>query len=434
MRKKVSLFQYTWPIFIELILQFLVGNVDQIMVNSISDTAVSAISNANQILFVLLITFTIISLAITILATQYFGSNKLNEVAKVYSVGIFVNGAFGLIVMLFLGFTGRLLFKMMKVPSECFDDSMRYLMIINFGMIIQALYTTYVAIFRTRAWMKQTMMISLAMNVLNIVGNALLIPRLGVTGAAISSVIAKIIGLMGLMFYFHINSEIKLSFLYIKKFEWPLFYKIMDIGLPSGAESICYNLSQLAILRIVNSFGNLVIKTRSFANMFANISYMFGSAISQAVQIIVGYDIGAKDPDHANIMVKKTCIYSILLGSGISLILFIFSDQAFGMFLEPKMLSLAKKIMFIEIFLEAGRAVNMTMVRSLQACGDTKGPAIIGMISMWGISVLFSYIFATVFDMGLVGIWWAMCMDECLRALIFIIRWKKGTWRKLSVI
>lgn len=432
--RKISLFQYTWPIFIELILQFLVGNVDQIMANSVSDTAVSAIFNANQILFVLLITFTIISLAITILATQYFGSDQPGEVAKVYSMGIFINGGFGLLVMLFLGFAGSSLFKLMKVPAECFDDSMRYLMIINLGMIFQALYTTYVAIFRTRAWMKQTMVISLTMNILNIAGNALLIPRLGVAGAAISSVIAKAIGLCGLISYFHINSEIQLSLQYIKTFEWPLFYRIMDIGLPSGAESICYNLSQLAILRIVNTFGNLVIKTRSFANMFANISYMFGSAISQAVQIIVGYDIGAKDHEHANSMVKKTCIYSVLLGSGISLLLFVFSNQAFGFFLEPKMLGLAKKIMFIEIFLEAGRAVNMTMVRSLQACGDTKGPAIIGMISMWGISVLFSYIFADVLNMGLVGIWWAMCMDECLRALIFIFRWKKGTWRKLSVI
>ncbi|MCI5773671.1 MAG: MATE family efflux transporter [Erysipelotrichaceae bacterium] len=434
MQKKYNLFQYTWPIFVELILQFLVGNVDQIMVNGVSDTAVSAISNANQILFVLLITFSIISLAITIIATQYFGSNKLQEVAKVYSVGLFVNTIFGLIIMLLIFASGNWLFTMMKVPSECFDDSLIYLNIINAGMVIQALYTTYVAIFRTKAWMKQTMFISLLMNIINIIGNNLLISRMGVAGAAISSVLAKTLGLFLLAGYFRINSEIKLDFSYIKHFDMHLFKKIMHIGLPAGAESICYNISQLAILRIVNTFGNLVIKTRSFANMFANVSYMFGSAISQAAQIIVGFDIGAQDLEHANEVVKKTCIWSVLIGSGVSLVLYLFSDIVFGWFIEDSMLALAKQIMFIEIFLEAGRAVNMTLVRSLQACGDTKSPAVIGMISMWGIAVLFSYIFADIFKLGLVGIWLAMCLDECLRAVIFVIRWKKGSWRTLRII
>ena len=68
---KMSLFHYTWPIFIELLLQMLVGNVDQMMMSQVSQNAVAAIGNANQIVNVLIITFSVISLAMTILVTQY---------------------------------------------------------------------------------------------------------------------------------------------------------------------------------------------------------------------------------------------------------------------------------------------------------------------------------------------------------------------------
>lgn len=432
--KKYSLLKYTWPIFVELVLQFLVGNVDQVMSNTVSEYAVSAISNANQILFVLLITFTIISLAITIIATQYYGRNESDKVGKVYALGLFVNGVFGFIIMVLIFIFAKPLFVMMNVPQECLKESLDYLLIINISMIIQALYTTYVAIFRTKAWMKQTMYVSIIMNGLNIVGNFILIPRIGVIGAALSSDVAKAIGLTMLIIYYHKCSDVKIDFASLKHFDMALFKRIMNIGFPSGAESICYNLSQLVILKFVNSFGNLVIKTRSFANMIANVSFMFGSAISQAVQIIVGFEIGAKNYEEANRQVKKTIIYSVIIGSGISFVIYLFSDQVFGLFLkDPQQLIVAKQIMFVEIFLEASRAVNMTMVRSLQACGDTKAPAIIGMISMWGVATLLSYVFGIVMNYGVVGVWVAMCLDESIRAVIFIFRWKSGTWRKYSV-
>lgn len=434
--KKQSLFKYTWPIFIELILQFLVGNVDQIMCNQVSDSAVSAISNANQITFLLLITFTIISLAITILASQYYGSKQIDRVSKVYSMGIFINVVFAAIIMTGIFVFARDIFVLMNVPDICLDDSVNYLLVINIGMIIQALYTTYVAIFRTKAWMKQTMYISVIMNGLNIVGNFILIPHLSVVGAATSSVIAKFIGLSLLIIYFNRNAtDTPIDFTTLKPFDFNLFKQIMSIGLPAGAENICYSASQLVILKFVNSFGNLIIKTRSFAAMFANLALMFGSAISQAVQIIVGYEIGKKNYDNANREVIRTAIYSAIIGSGISLVIFIFSDQFYGLFIsDAEALKIAHQIMFIEIFLEAGRGVNMTMVRSLQAAGDTFAPAMIGMVSMWGVSVLLSYVLGIVFEMGLIGVWIAMCSDEVLRAFIFIFKWSRGKWKNYQVV
>ena len=90
--------------------------------------------------------------------------------------------------------------------------------------------------------------------------------------------------------------------------------------------------------------------------------------------------------------------------------------------------------MFIGIILEFGRATNLVVINSMRAAGDIKFPTYLGMASMWGVSVLFSYILGIKLGLGLVGIWIAMAMDEWIRGIVVFIRWKKGTWRGKSVV
>ena len=90
--------------------------------------------------------------------------------------------------------------------------------------------------------------------------------------------------------------------------------------------------------------------------------------------------------------------------------------------------------MFVEIFLEIGRTINIIMVSSLQAAGDIKFPVTLGIISNWTVAVVLSYVFGIVLDFGLVGIWWAMAIDEILRGVIFIFRFKSGAWRKKNLL
>ena len=110
--------------------------------------------------------------------------------------------------------------------------------------------------------------------------------------------------------------------------------------------------------------------------------------------------------------------------------IFIFSDYILGIFTtNSEILRLGKQILFIDIFLELGRTVNMVTIRGMQASGAIKFPVIVGIVSMWSVSALFAYIFAITFKMGLNGVWLAMMLDEILRGIIFYIRWKRGSCR-----
>lgn len=438
--QKYSLFKYTWPIFIELLLQMFVGNIDQMMIAYDSQNSVAAVGNANQILNLLIWLFSTMSLAMSILVTQYFGSKQYKKISTTYTMSLILNGGFALVVALVLLFAQNAIFGFMQVPSEILKDAKLYLSIIAIGLPVQALYSTYVTMFRTQGWMKQTMVMSAIVNIINIVGNYLLIfgigifPPLHVAGIAISTNISRLIGLFALAYIFNKNSEIKLGF--PKKEDQPLqqLSKIVGIAIPSSTESVSYDLSQIVIMKVVNTFGTKVINTKIYAGVLATFSFVYGNALSSATQIIVGYMIGAKEYEKTHQQVMKTMWMSILTAGTLSILLFMMSDSLFSIFTsDPEVLALGKKIMFVEIFLEIGRAVNLTMVRSLQSTQDVKYPAYIGIVSMWGIATLFSYILGQGFGLGLVGVWIAMAMDECLRGLLFIIRWNKKDWMKREI-
>ena len=169
--------------------------------------------------------------------------------------------------------------------------------------------------------------------------------------------------------------------------------------------------------------------------MIAWLSYLYSSAVGQANQIIIGHLVGAREEDAAYERSLKTLRPTMIITLIISTSVFLLSDHIFGIFTKnPDVLSLLKTITFIEIFLELGRAVNIVIIRGMQAAGDTQYPVFISVLSMWGVATLLSYVFGIVLDWGLVGIWMAMALDECVRAVIFYIRWKRGGWRGKAVI
>lgn len=435
MNNKGLLFKLTWPIFIELVLQMLVGNVDQMMMSQYSENAVAAIGNVNTIMNFVTITFSIVTMAITIMVTQYLGSKNKEKVSEIYTVGIFINLIFSVLISAGLFFGSEALFHALKMPVELHADAKIYLNIVGGLVFLQALFMSFSAIFRSNGLMKQGMHISVVVNVLNIIGNASLLPSLGIMGIAISSVFSRFIGVILVYRLFVRRIEGELHVKYLRPFPKETSKQLLRIGLPAGGESVMYNLSQMVILTCVNLLGTAVITARVYANMIAWLSYLYSSAVGQANQIIIGHLVGAQQEDEAYERSLKTLRPAMLVTLAISTLVFLLSDQIFGLFTKnPEILSLLKTITFIEIFLELGRAVNIVLVRGMQASGDTHYPVYISILSMWGVATLLSYMFGIVLGWGLIGVWLAMALDECLRAIIFYIRWKRGGWRGKAVI
>lgn len=431
-----EVFKMSIPIFVELLLQLLVGNVDQLMISQYSQNSVAAIGNGNQIMNIVIIVLNTMSIATTVLISQYLGANDKTKISEVCNVSLVVISITSVIVTAFLLLFQRNLFIWLKVPDTVIDEACSYVKIVGSFILIQGLYMTFAAILRSFSLMKEVMMASAIMNVINIIGNAILInglfgfPRLGIIGAAISTNISKCIGLVIVIILFAKKTNAQLSPKYLKPFPFKTLKSLLFIGLPSGGEALSYNLSQMFILKFINGFGTAIIATKVYCSMLANVAYVYSMAISQATQVVIGYLIGANRLDKVSKRVWNTIYISMSVSLFITLIIYIFSDIIFGFLTNDiTIIELGKKIIFIEFFLEIGRSINIVMVRCLVAAGDVEIPVIVGILSAWSIAVFGGYFLGIHLGFGLVGIWIAMAIDECVRGLIFIIRFKSNAWR-----
>lgn len=433
-----NLFFMSLPIFVELLLQLLVGNIDQIMVSRVSQQSVASIVNANQIMNLVIIVLSMAATATTVILSQYLGAEDKDNSSRTCMVSLMMIAAVGVLstVMVFAGY--RPIYKAIRVPDEIFDEASLYLLIVGAFITVQGLYLTFSAIIRAFAMMKEVMIVSIVMNVLNIIGNAILIngwfgmPRLGAVGAAISTDISKLVGLGLMILLFMKRTNVKLGLRFLKPFPTQIMKNLCFLAIPSGVESFSYNMSQMCILGIVNSFGTMVTVTKGYCSIFANLAYVYAMAIASATQIVLGYLIGAKKIDLIQKRVNATMKVALAACVGLAFLLFLGSNYAFLIFTDdPEIIALGRRILFIEIFLEIGRAVNIVMTKCLIAVGDAVTPTAVGVIFQWGVAFVGAWVFGIIFGWGLEGVWVAMAIDECLRGLIFAVHFKKERWKKV---
>lgn len=425
-----EVFKMSVPIFFELLLQLLVGNIDQIMVSHYSQSSVAAINNGNQIMNIIIIVLNCMSVATTILITRAFGAGDKKQAKIVSNVSVYLLAAFSVIVTVLIFIFSKPIFRGLSIPDEILDETSKYTVIVASFVIVQAVYMVVAAILRSYNFMKEITIAAIIMNGINIVGNAILIRFYGIIGAAVSTDVSKLIGLVLIVTVFLKKTDMDLSFLRLKYFSKNMAKRLMVIAIPSGGEALSYQLSQMYILRFVNTFGVAVIASRGYCNMLANIAYVYSMAIAQATQILVGYLYGKNDYKSIGVRVRNSCLISLVVSVSITIILLINSDTVVGLFTnEEFILDLCHKILFVEIVLEVGRSINITMVKCLVATGDVNVPVIFCVFSAWIIAVGLSYVFGIRLGFGLVGIWCAMACDECLRGFAFIIRFLQGKWK-----
>lgn len=424
----------TIPIFIEYFLQLLVGYSDQFMISKYSKSGVSAIGNANTILNVFFYTLTVLSTSSIILITQYKGASLREKEKGVYSVSFYFNLLVGIIIsLIFIVFPGFIL-ELLRIPSESLNEGIIYLRIVGGGFFLTTTMISFSAFLKSNSMMKSTMIINVIANIINITGNLILIPKLGVTGAAISSVSSRIVAciLFSIVFFYRVRVKLSIKAIMENK---ELFKKMLWLGIPAAGESFSYNFSQIIIQAIVNGFGLSIANTKFYASMFASVTYMSANSFSNSMQVIEGELLGMNKKEEAKRIVNKVLLISVITLTTIASIFYLSSDLLYGIFTnDQEVLKLGKTILLIDIFLEFGRAFNIVFVKCLQTAGDVIFPTVLSIIFCWSVAVLVSYILAVKLSLGLIGIWIAMMIDEIIRAIIFMIRYKMGKWLKINLV
>ncbi|MCD8025515.1 MAG: MATE family efflux transporter [Clostridiales bacterium] len=437
-----SVFSLAWPIFFASLLGVSLGYIDTVMLSNYSDTAVGAIGNANSVLGFLALAFTVISSATGIMVSQYLGAGeKKDKMNRIYTVAISFNLALSVLISVVVFLFSRPLLIAMQVPDEMLSDANIYMKIVGGTIFTQAILNAFSQIFASNGKTIMGMILGFGMNAVNILGNYLFLYgpltslRLGTAGAAVSTCFSRVFALTAAVIYFFVVIKGRLSIKYLRPFPKKILREMLSLGIPTAGENISYECSQLVITAMVNTLGIVAINTKIYANMLSMFTYMIALAAANATQIIVGHSVGRGDYDFAYKRVLKTMRFSLVISISIAVINWLASPYTFALFTsDSAVIELGSTIMFTAIFLEFGRTTNLVIINSLKAAGDVKFPTALAIFSMWGFSVLIAYILGIVLNMGLVGVWIAMGIDEIFRGIVVLIRWIRGSWRGKRVV
>lgn len=434
--KQFSLPALTIPIFAELFLAMLMGNVDTFMLSQYSDDAVAAVGIANQVIFLLIVMFGFIVTGTTVLMSQALGAGNKKRAHELAAVSIAANLAIGTALSALVYIFQDKILGWMNVTGNIAIEAQSYLTYVGSFMFVQAAMLTISAILRSHGFTKDAMYINIALNIFHILLNYIVLfgplgmPILGVAGVGMASTISRLLGLAA--FVYLLKKRIKEPLGLLKVFKLPKSHlkELLHIGLPAAGEQMSYNLSQFVVIFFITTYmGTLFVTTRIYAINIMNFIVLGSMALAQGTQILVARHVGAKEYDDA----YKRCLDSLKLAlviSAVSATAFSFvSEPLLSMFTDnPSIIQDAKKLIYLAIILEPGRAFNIMIITSLRAVGDMKFPLIIGIFSMWGLGVVFAYVLGIHFAYGLVGIWIASILDEWFRGIFMLFRWRSKAW------
>ena len=423
------------PIFIETLLVMTLGAVDTFMLSRYSDNSVAAVGVVNQLMNLVFLLFEVISLGTSILCSQYIGAGRRDKVVQVVGISLMFNLLSGVILSSCLYFFADDMLLLMGLRPDLMSEGLPYMKIVGGFAFFQAISLSLSASLRSADKAKYPMYVSIVVNILNIIGNYTLIfgkfgmPALGVEGAAISTSVCRFVSVVILfvvLFKKHIPAFPKELF---TPFPWVELKNLLKIGIPSAGEHFSYSLSQVVITYFINMISNQALATRSYVVNIVMFTYIFALSIAQGGAILIGHLVGMKKIKAAHAIGKRVMRLGVAMSVSLSLVTAIFGRHILGMLTtDPWIISTGATILWIEILLENGRALNFFGVNSLRSAGDIYFPVLVGIVVMWGVQVVGSYVLGISLGWGLIAMWAVFALDENIRGFIFLRRWNSFKW------
>lgn len=429
------------PLIIEQFLAVLVGMADSVMIASVGEAAVSGVSLVDQIMLLIINLFGALATGGAVVAGQYLGREKSEEADKaanqlIWFVTIL---AVGVMIIVYLGKYLILHGIFGKIEKDVMDYANIYLLIVTASIPFIALYNGGAAIFRTMGNAKITMIVSLIMNAINVIGNAILIYgfHCGVEGVAIPTLVSRMTAAI-LITILLLNEKqvlhLKKTFRYRPEKE--TIKKILKIGIPNGLENSMFQLGKVLVLSLVSTFGTYAIAANAVCNVLASFQILPGMALSLAITTVISRCVGAKDYEQVSYYTKKLLTVSyvsmilttLIICAALPLIMKVYN-------LSPETMAVTEEIMiFHSISCILIWTPAFALPSTLRAAGDAKTCMLISIPCMWIFRIGFSYILGKYYGMGVFGVWVAMVIDWVVRVIFFVLRYCRGKWKTIRTI
>lgn len=429
------------PLLIEQLLNCTVGLLDSVMVSSVGEAAVSAVSLVDCVNVLLLQVFAALAAGGAIVAGQYIGCRDVKRACKAGQQLTLSLGILSLAVMagmyLLVDFLMHVVFG--AITAEVEGYARTYMLIVNASIPFLALYNVGAALFRVMGNSRVSMVVALIMNVINVGGNALLLFGfgMGVEGVAIPTLAARVAA-AGIILALLCRQKHAIHFSRGMSFrpDWRMIRNIMSVGIPNGVETSLFQLGKIIMLSLISSFGTASIAANAIGNNIAQYQILGGVSVGIAMVTVVSQCVGAGDYDEVRRYTRKLLKLGYVLiwvMVGITTALLPLILHLYNVSAEANEYALAC-ILLHGITACLLWPMAFTLPNTLRAAGDAKYTMAASVAVMWIVRIGFGYLLGGFFGLGVFGVWVAMILDWVVRIPLFWCRYRGHRWEHMSLV
>ncbi len=444
-RKEIS--KIAGPVFIELLLGTLFGMIDMMMLGNYGSPAIQAAGIAsvgitNQVVFIGLSLVQSLNTGATAMVARYLGAKRTDRIESVVKHIIIMTQIFLVIPLLLLGlgFTVPIM-KLLGAHADTIAVGSSYFRVIMVGFIFQAFNFSIVASLRGAGDTKTPMKINITANGLNVIGNAVLIyglfgaPELGAVGAAVSTALSHVFTTILLVRYiFKPESTIHINLKNKFKFDKDVIYNLTKIGLPASLEQIAMRVGILIFTRIIASLGTVAYATHQIAINILSLSFTPGQSFGISASTLSGRSLGAEDPDLAEEYIKECSKIGALISFVMAVGFFFLGAQIAGLYTSNQaVIQEAASVLKLIAFIQPFQSSQLIIAGGLRGAGDTVWTLVSTFIGILLIRVILAYVFVIVLEVGLIGAWLAIFIDQFMRWIMINIRFRTDKWKYISI-
>lgn len=431
------------PLIIEQLLLMTVGMADTVMVTTAGEATVSGVSLVDNINVLIIQIFSALSTGGAVIVAQYLGRQEIHSAKTAAKQLLYVMTALSLVLMtlalLFRQYILSLIFG--RVEPAVMDSALVYFLLTAAAYPFMGIYNAGAALFRAMGNSKVSMVNSFVINVINIVVNAVLIFGfgMGAAGAGIGTLVSRIAAAVIIMVMLrHPGLTVQVDDVFHFEFNGSMIRRILFIGIPTGMENGMFQAGKLMVLNLITTFGTSAVAANAIANSISGVINVPGSAMGLAIITVIGRCIGAGDTRQAvhytKLLVGMSYLSMLIMGSA----LLFSADFLVTLFnLSPEAMAMAAQVLkFCAIANMLFWPMAFTLPNSLRAAGDAIFTMVVSLTTMFVCRVALSYVFACSWGLGLglLGVWLAMFCDWIVRAVCFLWRYWRGSWKKIHVI
>ena len=424
----------TGPLLVEQLLEVTVGMADTMMVSRCGEAAISGVSLVDMINNLIIVLFAALATGGAVVVSQFLGAREQKSADNSAGQLLLLSGLSGMVIGVFCFVLARPMIRLCygSIDAQVLEAGVKYLKIIALSYPFLALYNGGAALFRSMGDSKISMKISLLMNIINIVGNAVCIfgLKMGVDGVAWPSVLSRVTA-AALILRRCYRGDHALNVPRTTRLDAGLARRILGIGIPSAFENSLFEAGRILVVSMISTFGTVQIAANAVANNLDGMGVIPGKAISLAMITVVGRCVGARDDEQAIYYTRKLTVWSyIAMGLSNGAIL-LFLPKLIGIY------ALTGETMALSITLvriHAGFAIllwtlSFVLPNALRAANDVKFTMVVSIFSMAVWRLGFSYLLCVRMGWGAVGVWIAMIIDWVCRVTCFVLRFGSGAWK-----